>query len=283
MKPHPCIECGVELEAAEDICPGCGHQAPPPNVRLAFDEGLELLTREARARAAVAEELRPVLARLSTLVASASVVVNVDPAFAHQVITRDRTQQVSYHALLAAGARRPAAHANDRQRTVVDALLFGSVGPQIGYAALSARAGLRSYGLVTLHLKLGSLERRTSLLEENAYDFIRRHGVTDRSPPPRGYRAPLCGRVALATAKLAGRLRTDPTDDELADLLLHSGADRAADDFIEAHIWGPLHRSAVEAVTVTEAVTIPIDRVHLSEAHRVATSELNIRWNGYPS
>lgn len=106
---------------------------------------------------------------------------------------------------------------------------------------------------------------------------VARHATTD---------APWSTKLgALATAKLASRLGSlpaEPNDDDLAQLVLHAGATRSEDEFIEAHLWGPVHRSAVEEVRVAVPPTAPLDQVLLGAAYE-ATLERGIPWLGFPN
>jgi hypothetical protein len=94
-----------------------------------------------------------------------------------------------------------------------------------------------------------AIAKRASLLEENEYDFVKRHGLTPSSAIPVGYRCAWQNRNELATAKLADIIgpETQPTD--YAHILLSSTGNRATDQFIEVHIYGTFNLSAVSSVS----------------------------------
>ena len=133
-------------------------------------------------------------------------------------------------------------------------MLFGTYGEDIRFAALSINGlGLRSYGAYGLVLRDVAVAKRASLLEENAYNFVKRHHLDPSSPIPEGYRSSWDNRHELAIAKLADVIGPDTAAAAYAGILLANGIDRAADDFIEVHIFGPFNINAVESVSGNSA------------------------------
>ena len=101
---------------------------------------------------------------------------------------------------------------------------------------------------------------RASLLEENSYTFFDHHGLGDRRAAiPASYRAIWEERAKLAVAKLAARLTAATSEGSLGGLLLHAGATRPDDDYIEIAIYADagLDTVDVDLVTQLRAPTTP--------------------------
>ena len=71
---------------------------------------------------------------------------------------------------------------------------------------------------------------------------MRKHVPKGSAVPP-GYRAVWDSRERLAAAKIAPRILSSTKKEEFPALLLDG------DDFIEVHIFGPIHRRAIEKLT----------------------------------
>jgi hypothetical protein len=147
-------------------------------------------------------------------------------------------------------SRKPAERQNDRDRTAIEGMFFGSYAKEIRYAALSMDGiGLTSYGRYTVILRNVAVEKRATLLEENTYHFANTHNM---NPPdssiPLGYRSVWEDRNELAVAKLACKITEETTTEDHAPLLLFSEGDRGTDEFIEVHLYGAFDVGAVEAV-----------------------------------
>lgn len=103
-------------------------------------------------------------------------------------------------------------------------------------------------------------DRWVSLLEENSYTFFDQHhlGRIGTAIPP-GYRAVWADRAKLVIAKLTPRLTSATSKRELADLLLHAGATRKDDRFVEVHIYaeGGLDARDVDLVSFQRPPTTP--------------------------
>jgi hypothetical protein len=104
--------------------------------------------------------------------------------------------------------------------------------------------GSSSYGGYAIVMKDAAISKRASVFEENTLVFARRFKIVAGGPIPLGYRATWEERNKLALAKLHSQFshETDP------DILLKEGGGTDKDDFIEVHIYGPLHRRAIEVV-----------------------------------
>src|SRR4051812_39746329 len=106
-----CGKCGTEVQDNERRCPACDSDAGYPNVKLALAEARALAARVADARA----KNRKASAQIDTFaarVAQSKAVVNVGPAFLHQLFAGSRALYATYEEQVDAGTRR-LAHPED--------------------------------------------------------------------------------------------------------------------------------------------------------------------------
>ena len=144
--------------------------------------------------------------------------------------------------------RAPAAYDDDRLRRTVEALLFGSYGKQIRYAALSLDGnGLNSYGECAMEINSEYIQDRSSLLESNSFDFAQKLNLLNRAYDdnekekiPFGYVSTWRDKHKLSVAKLGDKINSNTTKTEFAKILLRTTKDRKTDEFIEVHIYGPI-------------------------------------------
>lgn len=108
--------------------------------------------------------------------------------------------------------------------------------------------GVSWWGEYSIVLKTAHIARRTSVFEENPFLFCERHRVIAGKRPPLGYRASWPRREELAMAKLADKISSGTKSSDFASVLLNQGTSRGNADFVECHIFGPLHRSSIEKV-----------------------------------
>jgi len=189
-----CPNCKEPTIATEEKCPTCGESLGAPNVRAAnapnekqaLDERYQAALQRAQIRNAQKE-----LAEF-TRAAGASVAVATCGLYAlRELATSANALYTNYYLAVRGEVRRAAEAENDRQRRTVDALLFGGYAEHIRFAALSLNGvGLKSYGKDGLAYGLGlrdvAIAKRASLLDENEFDFAKRHSLEAKSDiPPR--------------------------------------------------------------------------------------------------
>lgn len=204
--------------------------------------------------------------------------ISVDVGFLDTLLGSPKALYAAYQDQVDAGTRMRAAPADDRNRTAVEGILFGSWGGSISYAALSLDGrGLSSYGPVSIQLKELAIDDRASVLEENSYRFVQSHRLVPLDPLPMGFRAPWSTRGDVATAKLGDKVKQSTKSKEHARLLLSPGKSRHEDDFVEVHIFGPFSRDAIGGVTVLETPRNPPDQVLLDSARKHA-AKLKLSW-----
>ncbi len=263
------------------MCPCCGLPAGFPNVKMAHAEAAFLSARADAARAdALTRGADAALGALATALGSSLAVVNVDVEFLLQMLSSDKVPYTAYGKLIAAGARLPGAPDDDRNRSAVDGIVFGSWGTEIVFAALSLDGcGLGTYGRVSLELREVAISDRASVLEENSWDYVARHRiVAGDKVVPVGYRAPWGTRSEVGVAKLGSRVNATTTSADHPGLVLSSdGVDRRKDEFIEVHIFGSFNRRAIQRITVLQKPKTSGERQRLKDAKKTAKT-LGIGW-----
>lgn len=189
------------------------------------------------------------LSLIEALNQGAGVVVSLPASVARHLIVDPRQLFQNYEHLVGGGMRSPAKPEHDRARKAVAGVLFGTYGEHIGYGALSLSGrGVRSYGPIFCRLRDVAIRDRTSFLEMNSFDFVRVKQLKAGDVPPPGHRAVWDNRVDLALAKHTSDISNSDTLNGWERRLIRDGADRSADDFIEAHFYGPFNADAIQAL-----------------------------------
>ena len=248
-----CSVCGSTISAAADRCSTCGTDAGAPNVRAvqgpAEISALENRFEDALARAD-AHGARQETDHFRRALERSSAVVNCELPFLRDFVTRSTPLYANYHRGVQAGVRKAAEGERDRDRAIVDAIMFASYADEIRMAALSITdTGLASYGPYSMKLRDVAVAKRSSLLEENSFSFIRHHNLGFEVPIPLGYRSTWGGRAKLALAKLADFIAVGMNEADFQSLLLLDTGNRATDNFIEVHIFGTFDREAIDTVS----------------------------------
>jgi hypothetical protein len=246
-----CPNCGDAVEYWQVNC-RCGDFVGFPNYRAAAADYDELEKRERAARAdATTRGLLPLLAKLEGLAEGSRPVIVMDFVVCDDILRSGKYR--NYDKRVESGERNPAKATDHAERQMASERLFPTYAEHLHYAALSPDGrGLASYGTGAVAVRWdvtdAYLGRRASLLEENSYTFFDHHGLGARGAViPLGYRAIWEERAKLAVAKLAARLTAATSEGSLGGLLLHAGATRSDDDFIEripvsiswTSIWSP--------------------------------------------
>ena len=280
-----CKQCGREaFYPPETCCRACNSPASltASNVQIAADDENRRALADRYARAysdASAQGTGGLLELLDRAVDRTAAVVNVDPIFAYEFLTKDDVLYAPYHRLVDAGVRAPAVEAHDRHRTATDHVLYGTHGRAISFAALSLTGrGLKSYGSVHFELETRTVGFRSTILEENSYGFVSRHAMVPGTPRPNGYLSTWADRRKLAVSKLAHRLRPDMTSRDVEALILEDSGERASDSFLEVHVFGTFNHQAVQSVVLPR---LPVRRPETVEAkvERVLVEALKERLN----
>jgi hypothetical protein len=253
----PCPACGGKLSPSERCCRTCKYDAGAPNVRecgtpaerKALKERLARAEQEAR-RKKCDQEFNNLS---NTLKERSGVVVAMPASVARSLVSRPGEAYVGYETLVGSGVRSAALPSDDRHRSAIVGVLFGTYGRELTYGVLSLdESGLGTYGEICCRLRPVAIQHRTSFLEYNSYAFVDRHGLKPGSSVPCGFRAVWDNRHHLALAKLTPLLHSQQGLAEWQRLLVKTdGINRQNDDFVEAHIYESFDVAAVETMLTT--------------------------------
>ena len=259
-----CTECGAEIPRHVDRCVGCGCDVGFPNVRMASrtPEIEALVRRYQKAKRNAAQ--RGIEQRVNELEATleTSEAVMCKPwGILNTLLLRDSRLLQTFHQEVAGEGRLPESNEFDSARAGVDATFFPYYHEAIRFAALSIDGcGSTAYGGGCLVLKTMSIAARATVFEENTLTFVKRRKHPAGYPPPPGLTATWTSRAKLGIAKLAPRVDKDTSVTDFASLVLTQKGGTGDDDFLEVHIYGPIHRSAVARVSGTLPKN-PVDRL----------------------
>jgi hypothetical protein len=165
-------------------------------------------------------------------------------------MSSDNELYTSFYQQVGSEARLPERNDWDRGRAAVDATLFPHYYPEIVYGALALDSICPlKYGGYVMVLREEMIQQRATVFEENSFVFCQsKHKIVTGNSVPPGYRATWQERDRLAMAKLHSKLDAGTKATDFPRILLSQGKDEASQDFIEVHIYGPIHRVAVEKV-----------------------------------
>lgn len=248
-----CDNCGNKVDHAEDRCLSCGECLPVPNVRAAIkpEETAALQKRyNDIVQFAKANGNEHYLRHFEETMKRTCAVINLDFDDLHFLCTKENSIFSSYHLMAKAQVRRAAQEQDSRRRNSVEEIFFPDYGGHIRYAALSFDgSGLVSYGKFTIKLDNFYIEKRASLLEDNSFQFAKKHEIITGEPPPFGYRATWQNRHKLAVAKHGDEINHCSSQRNYGTMILFSDGNRHKDKFIEVHIYGPFDYHAIESVS----------------------------------
>jgi hypothetical protein len=244
-----CKKCHAEIRDWERLCPVCQSDCGYPNVRAAQKpEELQALTERLRDAelAATARNCEKTLEQFREAVRASKAVRCLSLDQVKSLVSSDNQLHASFYQLVGMSARRPENTAVDKARLVADALLFSYYMDQISFAALSLDSrGVSSFGQCSVTLRDSSIRERSTVFERNSLRFCEEHGLGVAKSVPPGYRATWDQRDHLAAAKLEASLDPGMQRSDFPGVLLKS---LPKEDFIEVHIYGPLHRRNIEHV-----------------------------------
>lgn len=258
----PCTACSSENDISDIVCSNCGIVIEAPiNVKRATLP-VELSALGKRYKHVVEQTVlqglwneRGLLE--NTVTAHGKAVLNTSFDFLWEWLIRGSLYE-SYRRQLLNKSRLAAAFENDIKRSTVDSILFGSE-IDVVFAALSVdESGLGSYGDVTVVLKTGSIEKRTSALETNSFFFIeslQKTGWTIDRPVPPGHMCQWSDNFELVACKLSPVLKKGMKTEEFSKLILTSQGSRSTDEFIELHIYGKIASGTVEKIKIPLSLT----------------------------
>jgi len=249
-----CKNCERPIPTFERNCPYCQSDVGFPNVRAAEDP-TELAALDQRVKdanvSARGRECETVLADFGRSVLKSQAVIARSLSAIQSLFSTDNTLYVNFYKEVVSGGRLPEDNAWDRGRLAVDGTLFPHYHDKVTFGALSLdRRGPQKYGLYAIVLREEMIQQRATVFEENSFVFCQtKHKIVVGDPVPPGYRATWATRDKIAVAKLHSRLDGGTPREAYPGILLDQGKGKAAEDFIEVHIYGPIHRIAVERIS----------------------------------
>lgn len=191
------------------------------------------------------------------------------------LVSSDNELYATFYGLVRAEARLPEDTLIERERLLADDLLFPHYKDAIRFAALSLDGkGVTQYGRCSVVLADASIRRRATVFEKNSVDFCREQALGFSSPAksvriPAGHRAIWEERGKLAAAKLESAITPATPEQGFPEILLNNDLR----DFVEVHIYGPVHRRAIAAINITGGVH-PSDEALMLEIERRAEEVL---------
>jgi hypothetical protein len=247
-----CPNCKTQVLEHVERCHVCETDVGFPNVRAAASdkETAALASRVADARVtAGARGCLDILEAFGQAVTRSQAVLARSLGDLDALIKRDNVLYVNFHSQVRSRSRLPDDNDWDRGRVSAESAVLPNYFENINFAALSLDGlGVLWWGEYSISLRESHIGARTSVFEENPFVFCERHRVVaGRSVPP-GYRATWAGRQELAMAKLVHKLQPAMAAEKFPEILLSQGASRADADFIECHIFGPIHQATIGRV-----------------------------------
>jgi hypothetical protein len=244
--------CRTEVLLHVERCHVCGADVGFPNVRATNTQSEVAALRKRFDNARTAAKGRgslKVLENFGKAVTQSYAVLARSLGDLDALVKRNNALYVSFHNQVRAGQRIPENNDWDAGRVAAENTVHPNYSEHINYSALSLDGlGVSWWGEYSIVLKPAHITRRISIFEENPFIFCERHGVVAGKRPPLGFRASWPRRQDLAMAKLADKLVADTTPAQFASILLRQGDSKGSTDFLECHIYGPLHRSSIERV-----------------------------------
>jgi len=244
-----CGKCELDVPAHVDRCVGCQADVGFPNVRSAQRDAETAALQQRYERARTDAEARGCLPQVELLerrLDGSHAVLCRRWGVAARLLSSDQELYPSYHAQIKEQSRLPEDNKYDAERQSVDAKLFPNYYEKMRFAALSVDgSGAAGYGGCAMVLKTGNIADRATVFEENTFYFFKKQQLRYTEPTPAGFMADWPGRSHLGVAKLAGRVLPSHDETDLDRLILSSNGNAGEEDFIEVHVYGPLHRRAV--------------------------------------
>jgi hypothetical protein len=249
-----CPNCHEEIPGHVRSCVVCGTDVGYPNVRAALrDEevsALKLRVKEVEEDANL-RGCKSVLTKFCDSAANSSVVVGLPLGKINELLSSDAQLFATFYKSVGGEARLPEDNKWDKIRQAVDTLLFPFYAEHIRFGSLSIDlSGIPNYGQYFMVLKELAIKDRATVFEENSIIFIQKRRIVPGDPLPFGYRTTWMNRGSLVIAKLGKRLTTATTEGEFPQLVANSAI--AEPDFIEVHIYGPIHRRAIKHISGPE-------------------------------
>jgi hypothetical protein len=239
----------TDVRPWERDCPSCGKHCGYPNLRRANEPG-EVLALEQRFAAqedrATTRDCAQLFAEFVASAGGSQAVMSRIDKVALSLLENENSLWRSFYDQVSSGLRRPEETPIEDQRSLADERLFPKYRNEICFAALSLNGlGPAYYGTCSVTFTEELIAHRASVFEENGLSFVRKLGF---GPVPSGSRAPWNRRGQLAGAKLGGKITPGLTSSDFEGLLMSQDPEDRDPEFIEVHVYGALHRSAISRI-----------------------------------
>ena len=249
-----CGKCGAAIALNLSACPVCRTPAGFPNVKVA-NSAKELAALALRYDSAmVSANARGVTAELlafeNAVATSSEAVMNRSLGALSTWINGPSEMLYSFWHQVKYHDRQPADTDWDQQRGAAESTINPHYYQELSFAALTLDGrGMFYYGPYSVILKSLAIEDRASVFDSNPFVFCKTHHVLAGQVPPAGYRASWQGRGRLAAAKLQPHIVPGR---DMANILMEDRRGNADCDFVEVHVFGPIHRLGIERIVGPE-------------------------------
>jgi hypothetical protein len=243
-----CPSCNSEVTASATTCNVCEDPIGFPNVRLALKEKKALKERYDLELASIkVRGLLEITNTFETAVQNAKVVMGRSVLQFVSLIDGDNALLNTYYQQVASSSRVAENNMFDPKRPTVESISHPHYYESIHYAALSLNGkGTLGYGGAHIVFKSEYIEKRTTFFEENPFLLLTKLKLIASESLPEGYRSTWEDKGKLAVCKLHSKITDDTnTIEEFQDILLGS----ASGDFIEANIYGKIHKAIFKEVS----------------------------------
>jgi len=257
---YTCLNCGKVVNDVLRNCQVCGEDAGPPNVRAcnfysnkeAINEKLDAIISN---HSDDEKKLNLIDNLFKYLKKNTRVIVSLKPSILRNIMHDPKSLYNNYEELVASGTRAPASMKDDALRNSIAGTIFGTYKKEIRYGAINIEnKGLSSYGSAHCVLKIVSIKKRTTFMDENSYKFIKTHKIGHGGEIPLGHTCSWGYKERLALNKLSQYFMDYEEYEEILKKLLVSTKDRENDEFIEAHIYGSFNGESIESIHLDEDV-----------------------------
>jgi hypothetical protein len=251
-----CKVCETPVPSAGTVCDVCHAAIGFPNVRLANKESAALDKRyQMEMESVTARNIQEVARDFETAVDKANVVIVRSFIDIISLVENENMLISTFHQQVASGARLAENNYFDPKRDGIESIIHPLYYDKIHYAALSLDSiGAKNYGEahITLHNKF--IESRTTFLEENSFNLVKKLELKVGEVLPSGYRSSWLDKGKLALCKYHANLNEN--DNGMVDFQKVLLVESDDPDFIEAHIYGSIHMKCIEAVTLLSDANI---------------------------